>query len=211
MQDATREGPRMGIFGGTFDPIHSGHLQIAREAAQTFALDRVLFVPAANPPHKPVAALTPYAHRLRMTEIACAPYPHFSASSLESGPAKSYTVDTLECVRREVSCGNELFFLIGADAFREIETWERWREVLDLTEFIVISRPGASYTIPEHARVHRMDWVNVEISSSAIRKRLAAGRPVPELPAEVGEYIREQGLYGTPIDNRPQAANLPDE
>lgn len=195
----------MGIFGGTFDPIHKGHLQIAREAAQAFALDHVLFVPAANPPHKPAAALTAYAHRLRMAEIACAPYPNFSASSLESGPEKSYTVDTLERAHREL-CGDKLFFLIGADAFREIETWKRWQDVLGLTEFIVISRPGATYRIPENARVHRMDHVNVEISSSAIRKRLAAGQPVPELPAGVGEYIREHGLYRRPID---KVANLP--
>jgi nicotinate-nucleotide adenylyltransferase len=194
MQQATRRSRRIGIFGGTFDPIHSGHLQIAQEAAQTFALDRVLFVPAANPPHKPAAALTPYAHRLRMTEIACAPYPNFSASSLESGPEKSYTVDTLERAHREL-CGDELFFLIGADAFREIETWKQWQDVLKLTEFIVISRPGATYRIPESARVHRMDHVNVEISSSAIRKRLAAGESAPELPDGVGEYIREHGLY----------------
>lgn len=195
MREATRRGRRIGIFGGTFDPIHSGHLQIALEAAQSFALDRVLFVPAANPPHKPAAALTAYAHRLRMTEIACAPYPNFFASPLESGPEKSYTVDTLERARRELSCGDELFFLIGADAFREIETWKQWQHVLGLTEFIVISRPGAAYRIPECARVHRMDQVNVEISSSAIRKRLAAGEPAPELPAGVGEYIREHGLY----------------
>lgn len=192
---AEKRERRIGLFGGTFDPIHRGHLQIAQEAAQTFALDRVLFIPAANPPHKTAAALTPYADRLRMTEIACASYPNFSASALESDPEKSYTVDTLERVRRELSSYDDLFFLIGADAFREIETWKRWRDVLKLTEFIVISRPGAEYRIPGDAHVHRMDDVRIPISSSAIRKRLAAGEPAPELPAEVAEYIREHGLY----------------
>lgn len=185
----------IGLFGGTFDPVHRGHLQIAQQAAQSFTLDRVLFIPAANPPHKTTAAITPYAHRLRMTEIACAPYPNFSASALESGPEKSYTVNTLERVRQELCCCDELFFLIGADAFREIETWKRWQDVLTLAQFIVISRPGVEYDIPGIARVHRMDELQIPVSSSEIRKRLAAGEPTPELPAEVCEYIRGHGLY----------------
>lgn len=187
---------RIGLFGGTFDPIHCGHLQIARQAAQEFALDRVFFIPAANPPHKPAAALAPYADRLHMTEIACAPYPDFVASGLESGPEKSYTIDTLERVRRDLLGEDKLFFIIGADAFREIETWKCWRRVLKLTDFIVISRPGSEYEIPEHARVHRMDNLEIPISSSAIRKRLAAGEPVPELPGAVYSYVRTHGLYG---------------
>lgn len=189
---------RIGLFGGTFDPIHRGHLQIAREAAQKFALDRVLLIPAANPPHKTAAALTPYADRLRMTEIACAPYPEFCASALESGPEKSYTVETLEHVRRDLFEEGELFFIIGADAFREIETWKCWRRVLKLTDFIVISRPGSDYGVPEHARVHRMNDVEIPISSSDIRKRLAAGERVPQLPEEVYSYIREHELYKAP-------------
>ncbi|MGH9584075.1 MAG: nicotinate-nucleotide adenylyltransferase [Bryobacteraceae bacterium] len=196
MREEKRERRRIGFFGGTFDPIHSGHLQIAREAARTFALDRVLFIPAANPPHKTAAALAPYADRLRMVEIACAPYPNFSASALESGPDKSYTVDTLERARQGSFRGDELFFLIGADAFDEIETWKRWRDVLKLTEFIVISRPGVAYRGPENARVHRLNDVRIAVSSSSIRARLAGGALTPELPAEVCEYIREHGLYG---------------
>jgi nicotinate-nucleotide adenylyltransferase len=196
MREDGTQRRRIGLFGGTFDPIHGGHLRIAQVAAQAFSLDRVLFIPAANPPHKAAAALAPYADRLRMTEIACAPYPQFAASTLENGPEKSYTVDTLERARRELFPGDDLFFLIGADAFDEIETWQRWQDVLKLTEFVVISRPGVAYKIPQHARVHRLDDVQISISSSGIRTRLAAGEPTPELPAEVCDYIREHGLYG---------------
>jgi nicotinate-nucleotide adenylyltransferase len=194
---------RIGLFGGTFDPIHSGHLRIADEALRRFELDRVLFVPAANPPHKQSAEMTAYADRLRMVELACEPYPKFLASSLESGPEKSYTVDTLERAHG-LYPQDELLFLIGADAFAEIETWKRWRDVLKLTQFVVISRPGVSYSVPAGARVHRLDGIEIPISSSAIRGQLEQGRPAPELPPAVFEYIRERGLYG----QRPAEATV---
>src|SRR5689334_5473448 len=93
---------RICLFGGTFDPIHIAHLKIANEALRVFALDKVLFVPAANPPHKPADAMTPYEDRLQMCEIACAPYPPFAVSRLEAGPDKSYTIDTLERIRADL-------------------------------------------------------------------------------------------------------------
>jgi nicotinate-nucleotide adenylyltransferase len=189
-------GQRIGLFGGTFDPIHSGHLQVAEKAANTFALDRVLFIPAANPPHKPAGEVAPYPDRFRMCELACAPYPRFVVSDLESGPGKSYTIHTVERVRRELFPDAELFFLIGADAFDELETWKRWRDLVKLTDFIVVSRPGATYHIPEGARVHQLDQIQIPVSSSQIRAKLARGEPDPELPAAVLDYIREHGLYG---------------
>ncbi len=198
---------RICLFGGTFDPIHIGHLRIANEALKAFSLSRVLFVPAANPPHKNPAAVTPYEDRFRMVEIACAPYPCFAASRLEAGSERSYTVDTLERVRTEMmQPGDELFFLIGADAFNELTTWKRWQDVLKLTQFIVVPRPGGSYTIPEGAMVHRLDGLELPVSSSAIRERLASGETVAEVPVEVREYIENRELYRNEADSAATAS-----
>src|ERR1700751_1767893 len=119
---------RVCLFGGTFDPIHKAHLRLAQEALSCCHLDHVLFVPAANPPHKQAAGITPYEDRLRMVEIACAPYSHFSASRLEEGKQRSYTIDTVNRFRQQLAPDDRLFFLIGADAFDEIETWKNWQE-----------------------------------------------------------------------------------
>jgi len=196
MPSANHKGSRICVFGGTFDPIHVAHLRIAEEALTKFSLDRVLFVPAGNPPHKDAAGLTPYADRLRMVEIACAPYEKFSASRLEAGRQRSYTVNTLQRVRKELSLEDKLFFLIGADAFDELETWEGWKKLVTLTEFIVVARPESEYRVPAGARVLRLDGLALPVSSSTIRARLAAGDPTPELPAEVRAFIEKRGLYG---------------
>ena len=188
---------RICLFGGTFDPIHNAHLQIAAEALKTFVLDQVLFVPAANPPHKDPTVLTPYEDRFQMVEIACAPYPDFAASRLEEGEKPSYTVDTLNRMRDKLAPGDQMFFLIGSDAFDELETWKSWETVVKLTEFIVVSRPGGRYRVPRNARIYRMDHLNFPVSSSSIRARLAAGEPTPELPPAVRQFIEERGLYGS--------------
>src|ERR1700744_5144635 len=108
---------RICLFGGTFDPIHIAHLRIANEALKKFSLDSVLFVPAAPPPHKDGTTVTSYEDRFRMVEIACAPYPSFSASRLEANDEPNYTIDTVERFRKEIGADDQLFFLIGADAF----------------------------------------------------------------------------------------------
>jgi nicotinate-nucleotide adenylyltransferase len=192
-----QEPQRICLFGGTFDPIHIAHLRIANEALKAFSLSRVLFIPAANPPHKETAALTPYSDRYRMVEIACAPYPSFVPSGLEAGPERSYTIDTLEKFKNELVSGDRLFFLIGADAFAELRTWKRWEDVITLTEFIVVARPGTEYDVPPGAQVHRLDTVELPVSSSTIRERLASGEAVPEVPVEVREYIEQCGLYSS--------------
>lgn len=190
-------GPhRVSLFGGTFDPIHDAHLQIATAAIEKFSLHRVLFVPARNPPHKHPSGVTPYKHRLRMVEIACRVDPRFIASRLEEGSGPSYTIDTLERFRKELRSDDRLFFLIGSDAFDEIESWKRWQDVIRLTEFIVVTRPEHEYCAPEQVRVHRLDGVSLPVSSSSIRNRLAAGQSTPELPSGVRAYIETHGLYG---------------
>lgn len=189
------EPRRMCLFGGTFDPIHEAHLRIAAEARAQFDLTQVLFVPASTPPHK-AARVTPFPDRFRMVEIACAGHDGFIASRLEDEPGPSYTVDTLNRFQATLDRGDRLFFLIGSDAFVELETWKRWQEVAALTEFIVVSRPGADYRNPPKTRVHRLDGLALPVSSSSLRARLAAGEETPELPASVRAYIEEHGLYG---------------
>jgi len=186
---------RIGLFGGTFDPIHDAHLTIAREAARLCALDRVMLIPAARPPHKSGATQTSYEHRYRMVELACAGELRLEASRREQGEQNSYSIETIERVRATLARGQVLYFLIGADAFAEIRTWHRWREVIASVDFIVVNRPGAVYEVPEGARVERLEGLDLGVSSSEIRRRIAAGDDRVEVPAAVLGYIREHGLY----------------
>jgi nicotinate-nucleotide adenylyltransferase len=186
---------KIAIFGGTFDPIHCAHLAIAREAASAFSLGRVLFIPASHPPHKSSAISAPYEDRFRMVELACQGEPRFEASRLEAGQRRSYSIDTIERVKTALAPGDELFFLIGADAFAEIESWYRWSDVVRAVEFIVVSRPGHCYTVPPCARVHCLETLALDVSSSGIRSGLAAGEAPSGLPKPVLDYIRKHGLY----------------
>jgi nicotinate-nucleotide adenylyltransferase len=186
---------RIALFGGTFDPIHNAHLTIARAAVSQCALDRIWFIPAARPPHKSGVTSTPYEHRYRMVELACAGEPRFEASRLEEGEQNSYSIETIRRVRASVDPGDELFFLIGADAFAEIHTWHQWRDVIASVAFIVVSRPGRSYQEPEGARVHRLEGMDLALSSSEIRRKLASGDDRIDVPPAVLTYIREHGLY----------------
>jgi nicotinate-nucleotide adenylyltransferase len=195
---------RLALFGGTFDPIHNAHITVAREAAMQFHLDQVWFVPAAHPPHKSDHTGATYEDRFRMTELACQVDPRFVASRLEAGASKSYSVDT---VQRVHALGQQPFFIIGADAFAEITSWHRWQDLFRLTEFIVVTRPGHQYATPPGARVHRLETVALPVSSSEIRRQLAAGEIPPELPPAVGRYIAEHGLYQA-LPGRVEAPSL---
>ena len=186
---------RLAIFGGTFDPVHNAHLAVAREAAARFHLDRVWLVPAERPPHKHGVTHASYADRFGMVELACQGEPSLEASRLEQGTASSYSIDTIERVRMRLAPEDTLFFLIGADAFAEIESWRRWRDVVAAVEFIVVSRPGHCYEIPPAAIVDRLEAVALPVSSSEIRTRLAAGDDSVEVPAAVLDYIRARVLY----------------
>jgi nicotinate-nucleotide adenylyltransferase len=189
-------GRQICIFGGTFDPVHNAHLQIAAEAVRAFHLGQVLFVPAANPPHKTASQLTPFEDRFRMVELACQAQPSFSASRLEEGEGASYSIDTVERLKPSLEPGDALSFLIGSDAFDEIQTWHRWQDLVREVEFIVVSRPGAEFRIPPGARLRRLDGLALPVSSTDIRDRLARGEPTPELPPSVRAYIEGHGLYG---------------
>jgi nicotinate-nucleotide adenylyltransferase len=147
------------------------------------------------PPHKTNNGVAPYEDRFRMVELACRPYPRFEASRLEAEEGRSYTIDTVRRYRSQMAAGEQLFFLIGADAFDELESWKDWRELTQLIEFIVVTRPAETYDVPASARVHQLSGLQLPVSSSSIRTRLASGAPTPELPPAVREYIDCHGLY----------------
>jgi nicotinate-nucleotide adenylyltransferase len=190
---------RLAIFGGTFDPVHDAHLAVARAAVERFSLDRALFVPAGHPPHKGGMTHASYEARVRMVELACAGEPRFEASRLEEGAARGYSIDTIERVQARIAPSDELFFIIGADAFAEIRTWYRWADVARAVVFLVVSRPGHVYEAPPGVRMERLDELDMRISSSAIRDALAAGRMPEGAPEPVLDYIFKHGLYGARV------------
>jgi len=186
---------KLALFGGTFDPIHEAHLAIAREAADRY-VDQVWFVPAAHPPHKRGATRAPYEDRVRMAELACRADPRFEVSRIEERTVRSYSIDTIEKVRAGLAPGDELYFLIGADAFAEIRSWHRWREVARAVRFLVVSRPGHRYETPREASIERIDEFELPVSSSDIRRALARGERPAGLPEAVLQYALDHKLYG---------------
>ncbi len=183
---------RTGIFGGTFDPIHHGHLILARAAAEELALDRVVFIPAKKSPHK--SKTTSPTDRFTMTQLAIAGEPMFEVSDLElRRPAPSYTVNTLEQWKTEFP-HDELFLLIGADNAATFETaWHQPHVIRRLASIIVLDRVGSS--IPEEWRIIRH---LVDISATDIRTRISEGRSIRYLtPDAVCDYIATHSLYRT--------------
>jgi nicotinate-nucleotide adenylyltransferase len=196
---------RIGVMGGTFDPVHHGHLVAAEEARWQFELDQVVFVPTGQPWQKPVG-VSPAEDRYQMTVAATASNPAFTVSRVEldhQGP--TYTVDTLRRLQAGLEAGSRLFFITGADAVLQILTWKEPDQVLALAEFIAATRPGFDLDrlvgqVPGAAgRVHRMEIPALAISSSDIRSRVAHGAPIRYLvPDEVARYIQRHGLYRAP-------------
>jgi nicotinate-nucleotide adenylyltransferase len=196
-------GKRLGVMGGTFDPIHHGHLVTAEEARAQFNLDEVLFVPTGHPWMKAHENVSPAEHRYLMTVIATASNPHFNVSRVEvdrEGP--TYAVETLRQLRDEQGAGTELFFVTGADAMLEILQWKEPEELFELSRFIAATRPGYDLTVFQHgapahdARVSVMPIPALAISSTDIRARVAEGRPIQYLvPEGVEYYIEKVGLY----------------
>ena len=192
---------RIGVMGGTFDPIHHGHLVAASEAAHRFALDEVVFVPTGQPWQKAGKRISPAEDRYLMTVIATASNPRFTVSRVDidrGGP--TYTIDTLRDLREEYP-GAELFFITGADALSSIMSWHDWEEMFELAEFVGVTRPGYELTednLPAHIqeRVHLLEIPAMAISSTDCRKRSQEGRPVWYLvPDGVVQYIAKHELY----------------
>lgn len=201
---------RVGVLGGTFDPIHYAHLVIAEECRHRLALDKVLFVPARQPPHKRRRDISPAAHRVAMVELAIAGNPFFAISKIElerSGP--SYSVDTLAHLRAEYGEQAALYFIVGLDALPDLLTWHQPRRILQLATLAAVTRPGYDFdlahivrAIPEAAeRIVYVPAPALAISATELRRRVAAGLPIRyQLPDEVERYIAENGLYSLPPD-----------
>ena len=192
---------RLGVMGGTFDPIHHGHLLTAEEAAVQFGLDEVVFVPTGHPWMKEQKEVSAPEHRYLMSVIATASNPRFSVSRIEvdrAGP--TYTVDTLRELKGLDGDKVDLFFVTGADAMLEILQWKDPEEILALAHFIAATRPGYDLTRFEaeapHPNVSVMNIPALAISSTDIRKRVGEGRPIRYLvPEGVKSYIEKAGLY----------------
>jgi nicotinate-nucleotide adenylyltransferase len=191
---------RLGVLGGTFDPIHIGHLVAASEALASFDLDQVLFVPAGEPWQK--SLYSGGEDRFMMTTLAAAAHPRFAVSRIEldrKGP--TYTADTMAQLRSFYEGDVELFFIMGADALQNLGSWHKLAELASLAELIVLSRPGFDAE-PEREEswpaVSVVPMPAIEISSTDIRERVSTGRPIDFLaPAAVVDLIRRQGLYST--------------
>ncbi len=196
---------KLGVLGGTFDPIHMGHLLLAEQARDQLALQQVLFVPAGSPPHKPAQPVTLDHHRLAMVERAIAGHPAFAVSRVDldrSGP--SYTVDTLQLLRAEWGPAAQLYFILGADSLVELSTWHQPQRVLDQARLAVAERPGIEIDLPALEKelpglAATIDWLSmpqVEISARDIQRYVRAGRSIRyQVPAAVETYIYKHGLY----------------
>lgn len=187
---------RLGLFGGTFDPIHTGHLAAARSAAATLGLDRVIFIPAGDPPGKSRSDISDGAHRLEMVRLAIGDDPLFAATDLEtSRTGKSYTVDTVRELRRRHPDA-ELFFLLGADCAPRVPHWRGYDDLRTMLRFVVWARPGAVETADDLPFL-RVACPPFDVSSTQIRARAAAGEALDGLtPASVADYVRRHELYG---------------
>jgi nicotinate-nucleotide adenylyltransferase len=198
---------KLGIMGGTFDPIHYGHLVTAEGARFTFGLDQVLFMPSGRPPHKKDAQVSDAEHRYMMTVLATLTNPHFEVSRLEiDRPGTSYTIDTLRALQEQYGPGTELYFITGADAIFDIATWKDCDECLALAHFVAATRPGFSldhlpastrqWVARHKERFHILQVPAMAISSTEIRERVRAGSSIRYLvPEPVEHYIRRQRLY----------------
>jgi nicotinate-nucleotide adenylyltransferase len=218
---------RIGILGGTFNPIHLAHLRCAEEVREAQRLDRVLFIPSATPPHKPADGLASSTHRLAMVRLGVAGNPYFRVSTIEiQRGGRSYSVDTLRALRARMPSAH-FSFILGLDAFREIDTWKEFRSLFTLCDLIVISRPPyhepprrAALPVAvrsefcyrphigalEHQKGNRIIFQPVsalDLSASSIRQRVCRGTSIRYLvPDPVERYIRRHRLYARRVASR---------
>ena len=212
---------RIGAYGGTFDPVHNGHVEVARAIAQEFELDRLLLIPAHRPPHKDASSITDAYHRYAMAVLATLDEPRVSVSTIElEAPDKPYSFETVERLKQAYGSQTELFFVLGADSFEEINTWREPERLLDGANVVAVTRPGYEVRVShlpgpmqasivdlrggtalkhEHLngfRVYVTDCVNNDVSSTEIRRRVGAGESIEEfVPAGVASYVEKYGLY----------------
>jgi len=196
----------IGVMGGTFDPIHKGHIMVAEEARARLSLAEVIFVPAGQPWLKADRTISSAEHRLQMLRLAIADKPYFRLASTEierGGP--SYTIDTITELKAQLDAGDELFFILGWDSLAQLPQWREAPRLIKLCQLVAVPRPG--YPLPDldsleavipglSLRIIILDKPEVDIGATEIRKRVARGLPIDHLvPEPVGEYIREHQLY----------------
>jgi nicotinate-nucleotide adenylyltransferase len=216
------EAPRrLGLFGGTFNPIHYGHLRSAEEVCEALALHRLWFIPAGHPPHKTAQEITSFEVRLEMSRLAVGDHPVMSLSDLEGRrPGRSYSIETLRQIRREVGPDWELYFILGLDAILEIATWKDYQDLFALSHFVVLDRPGydrqrlgevllgevhprfrplqvgRSFQHPSGHNVVLQETTLMDISGTSIREMVRRGHSIRYLlPEAVREYIITHKLY----------------
>lgn len=195
-----RSGPPrpIGLFGGTFDPPHRGHIFAATLAMRRLGLEKVVFIPSGHPPHKPEGGISPANMRLAMTRLAIRNHPGLEASPVEiRRRGTSYTIYTARAMSRRFP-GRELYFIVGADTARDLTTWKSWRELMRLVRFAVIARPGCRMkAVPGfRGRFELLNAGGIPLASNRLRKALAGGRiPSGSIPTAVARYIRAHGLY----------------
>ncbi|WP_100374585.1 nicotinate-nucleotide adenylyltransferase [Bacillus sp. FJAT-45037] len=188
---------RVGLFGGTFDPPHVGHLMLAEEVRVECRLDEVWFIPASTPPHKERSDMSSIDERLELVKIATRSNPHFQVSTIERDRGgRSYTIDTVKQLQREHP-DVEFFFLIGGDMVESLASWVGIDELIELITFIGVNRPNTSPSTAYIEHVRHVDFAQIDLSSTMIRKRVAEGKSIRYLVLnEVEVMIRESGLYG---------------
>jgi nicotinate-nucleotide adenylyltransferase len=212
---------RLGLFGGTFNPIHIGHLRAAVEVREAFNLDKLLLIPSANPPHKSVDHVADAEDRLEMVRLAVKGVPSLEVSDVElARPGPSYTIETLRYFQDQYGHESDIHFVVGQDAFSEITTWKSYKALFSTAHFIVMTRPGSKLSSIEHFihthiseayqydsvlnRYEHPDWctifcvdiTHIDVSASEIRDRIRHGRPIRFLvPDTVEAFIAEKGLY----------------
>ncbi|MEW6089094.1 MAG: nicotinate-nucleotide adenylyltransferase [bacterium] len=208
----------IGVFGGTFNPVHNGHLLIAEEARKRLKLDKVVFIPSSYPPHKKVSGLVSGCHRLNMVRLAIKDNPFFDSSDIEvKRGGKSYSIETIKQLKKSFKEGAEFYFIMGADSILEFMEWKEWKELLELCNFVVTPRPGYELVgagskpaltllknkirkiLHNNALADKIIFLETgefDISSTEIREKIKNGESVNYfVPKRVFEYIYENGLY----------------
>lgn len=197
---------KIGVLGGTFDPVHLGHIMMAEEARKSLGLSEVLLVPAGQPMTRSKESLAPAEHRLQMLRLAAAESPHLKVSALEiDRPGPSYTVDTLDELRKQYGVEDEIYFILGWDSLAQLPIWREPARIINMCLLVAIPRPGwprpslktLEKDIPGISKkVIFLEKPNVDISATDIREKVARGEPISRfVPRQVANYIKKQGLY----------------
>jgi len=187
---------RIGILGGTFDPVHKGHLYLANKVLKKFSLNKIIFIPTYSPPHKKNVKVTPASHRFNMLKLAIESNENFKVSDIEiKRKGKSYSVETMRHLRKKYGTSVDLFFITGSDSLRELGRWKNLKEFLRLCKFVVVKRPK----FPIKGDLSDFIVLNIDakdISATDIRNRIKKGRPINKIiPKKVVSYIKRHSLY----------------